>query len=66
MTRFIWDQYARWIITTDDCEILMVNSRNLGSDPTPEPEQTLKMPSRPATIVLTLKYLIVSLVDGIL
>ena len=44
----------------------MVNSRNLGNDPTPEPEQTLKMPSRPATIVLTLKYLIVSLVDGIL
>lgn len=44
----------------------MVNSRNLGSDPTPEPEQTLKMSSRPATIVLTLKYLVVSLVDGIL
>jgi len=44
----------------------MVNSKNLGSDPTSEPEQTIKMSSRPATIVLTLKYLVVSLVDGIL
>lgn len=59
-TSFIWDQYKRVHICTDLPMLLQINSKTCAE------EESISLPNRALSVLLTQKHMIVSMEDGLI